>query len=115
MRQFSQGIEFNKYLRWIDVMNEVAFVTMDLSKRGHSDFAHRFLNLYLQHTGDYEGLVVFSYYLVYRAIVRDKVAMLRISQKYISEIQEKIIIPANGSKSSLSYIHPQQFCIRTHV
>lgn len=86
------GIDFNEHLRWIDVMSEVAFVTMDLCDRGHIEFANRFINLYLQHTGDYEGLRIFKYYLVYRAIVRAKVALLRISQKHLSEIQEKKIL-----------------------
>ena len=85
------GIDFNEHLRWIDVMSEVAFVTMDLSDRGHPDFANRFINLYLQHTGDYEGLNVFQYYLVYRAMVRAKVALLRISQKHLTATQEREI------------------------
>ncbi len=49
-------IEFNEEMRWIDVMSEVAFVTMDLHDRGRPDFAHRFLNAYLEITGDYAGL-----------------------------------------------------------
>lgn len=85
------GIDFNEHLRWIDVMSEIAFVVMDLQNRGHIQFANRLLNLYLQLTGDYEGLNVFSYYLVYRAMVRAKVALLRISQKTLSSMEEKKI------------------------
>lgn len=73
-------IEFNANLRWIDVMSEVAFVVMDLDDRGYPQFAWRFLNGYLQHTGDYGGLSVLSYYLVYRALVRAKVAILSLGQ-----------------------------------
>ena len=73
-------IEFNPELRWIDVMSEVAFLIMDLQERGYAEFAHRFLNGYLQHTGDYAGLGVLRYYLVYRAVVRAKVAVLRARQ-----------------------------------
>ena len=51
------GIDFNEHLRWIDVMSEIAFTTMDLSDRGHPEYASRLINLYLQHTGDYQGLV----------------------------------------------------------
>ncbi len=75
------GIEFNEELRWIDVMNEAAFATMDLEDRGRPDFAHRFLNRYLEHTGDYAGLSVLPFYLVYRALVRAKVAAIRCEQK----------------------------------
>jgi aminoglycoside phosphotransferase family enzyme/gluconate kinase len=73
-------IEFNDNLRWIDVMSEVAFLVMDIEDHNRSDLAWRLLNAYLEKTGDYEGLSVFRFYLVYRAIVRAKVAALRLSQ-----------------------------------
>jgi aminoglycoside phosphotransferase family enzyme/predicted kinase len=69
-------IEFNERMRWIDVMSEVAFTTMDLDRRGRSDFARRFLNRYLEETGDYDGIAVLPFYLVYRAMVRAKVASI---------------------------------------
>lgn len=69
-------IEFNPMLRWIDVISEVAFVLMDLDYRGFKSFSWRLLNAYLQQTGDYAGLQVLRYYLVYRALVRAKVALL---------------------------------------
>ena len=74
-------IEFSDQLRWIDVMSELAFVVMDLTDRNHSDLAYRLLNNYLEHTGDYVGLSVFRYYLVYRAMVRTKVAGIRLKQE----------------------------------
>jgi uncharacterized protein len=70
-------IEFNPDLRWIDVASEVAFGTMDLEDRGRPDLARRFLNGYLEWSGDYAGLAVFPLYMVYRALVRAKVAALR--------------------------------------
>ncbi len=71
------GIEFNPALRWIDVIDEVAFVMMDLEQHNLKPFAYRFLNRYLHHSGDYHGLNLLRYYLVYRALVRTKVALLR--------------------------------------
>jgi hypothetical protein len=73
-------IEFNPNLRWIDVMSEVAFVVMDLHHRGRPELARRFLNRYLERTGDYGGLAVLRYYLVYRALVRATVAAIRGAQ-----------------------------------
>jgi aminoglycoside phosphotransferase family enzyme/predicted kinase len=73
-------IEFNPRLRWIDVMSESAFLTMDLQDRGYPELAYRFLNMLLQRTGDYAGVRVLRYYLVYRALVRAKVAVLRLGQ-----------------------------------
>lgn len=73
-------IEFSEPLRCIDVMNEAAFVLMDLEHRGRRDLAFRFLNAYLEETGDYEGVRVLRFYAVYRALVRAKVAALRLDQ-----------------------------------
>jgi uncharacterized protein len=73
-------IEFNDAMRWIDVMSEIAFTVMDLQARGHAGLAHRFLNAYLECTGDYAGLRVLRFYLVYRALVRAKVLQLRAGQ-----------------------------------
>jgi len=73
-------IEFNPYFRWIDTINEVAFLVMDLMSRGRQDFAIRFLNQYLTITGDYAGLSCLRYYLVYRAMVRAKVEHIRAQQ-----------------------------------
>jgi aminoglycoside phosphotransferase family enzyme/predicted kinase len=73
-------IEFNDSLRWIDVMNEAAFLAMDLEDRGRGDLRWRFLNRYLETTGDYAGLDVLPFYLVYRALVRAKVHLMRSRQ-----------------------------------
>lgn len=73
-------LEFNPGFRWIDVMNEVAFLVMDLHDRQRSDLAWRLLNRYLEITGDYNGLRVLRFYTVYRAMVRAKVHLLRAGQ-----------------------------------
>ncbi len=75
------GIDFNPGLRCIDVISEVAFLCMDLAHRGRTPLAWRFLNRYLEHGGDYSGLAALPYYLVYRAMVRAKVAAIRASQE----------------------------------
>jgi aminoglycoside phosphotransferase family enzyme/predicted kinase len=73
-------IEFSESMRWIDVMSEVAFMVMDLDYCGRADLARRFLNTYLERTGGYAGLTVLRFYLVYRALVRAKIARLRAAQ-----------------------------------
>ena len=73
-------IEFNPDFRWTDVMNDVAFVLMDLLDHHLPRLAFRFLNAYLEITGDYAGLRVLRFYLVYRALVRAKVSCLRAHQ-----------------------------------
>ncbi len=78
------GIDFNPALRWIDVMNELAFPVMDLLHRGHPELAFRFLNAYLEATGDYAGMPVLRFYVAYRAAVRAKVSAIRAGQPDIS-------------------------------
>ena len=73
-------LEFNPDLRWIDVMNEVAFLVMDLRAANRPDLARRFLNTYLEFCGDYGGLRVLPYYLAYRAMVRGKIGLIRARQ-----------------------------------
>ncbi|MCC6531769.1 MAG: AAA family ATPase [Burkholderiales bacterium] len=73
-------IEFNPAFRWIDVMNEMAFTVMDFAARGRADFGQRLLSRYLEASGDYAGLAVLPFYLVYRALVRAKVACIRARQ-----------------------------------
>lgn len=73
-------IEFNPELRFTDVFNDVAFVTMDLHVLKFSGFAWQFLNGWLEETGDFGGLLAWRYYQVYRALVRAKVAAIRLAQ-----------------------------------
>ncbi len=74
------GIEFDPALRWIDTINEVAFLAMDLAEGGAAELARRFVNRYLERSGDYEGVEVLDLYRVYRATVRAKVTAIRLSQ-----------------------------------
>jgi aminoglycoside phosphotransferase family enzyme/predicted kinase len=73
-------IEFNPELRFIDVMSDVAFAWMDLLDHDLPQLAARFLDRYLEATGDYEGLAVVRFYAVYRALVRALVALIRRGQ-----------------------------------
>lgn len=73
-------IEFNESFRWIDVMNELAFTAMDLAAQGRFDYSCRLINRYLEISGDYQGLDVLPFYLVYRAMVRAKVDCIHASQ-----------------------------------
>jgi hypothetical protein len=77
-------LEFNPGLRWIDIMNEVAFLFMDLHDRKKPELARRLLNRYLEITGDYESLRLLRFYTVYRALVRAKVHLLRANQADIN-------------------------------
>jgi len=85
------GIEFNLDLYWIDVISEVAFLVMDLQSKQRHDLAYQFLNIYLQKTGDYSGLKLLRFYLVYRAMVRAKVDVIRAHQDASEEEQQQAL------------------------
>ena len=74
------GIEFSPGWRWIDVMSDVAFASMDFAAHGCDRAGARFVNRYLESTGDYEGLDTLPFFEVYRALVRAKVAAIRAAQ-----------------------------------
>ena len=103
-------IEFSAPLRWIDVMSEAAFTVMDLLAHGERALAFRFLNSYLEQTGDYEGVAVLRFYLVYRAIVRAKIAAiqrrrpvferyLRLAQQLAAQSSQGLVITCGLSGS----------------
>ncbi len=85
-------IEFNARFSWIDVISEIAFLVMDCHHRQQRQLANRFLNSYLQVTGDYNGTTVLPYYLCYRAMVRAKVSVLRLDQADISSEEKQQMV-----------------------
>lgn len=70
-------IEFDPALRWVDVLDDLAFAVMDFDARGRRDLAFRLLNGWLDRTGDHGGLPALRFSLVYRALVRAQVEHLR--------------------------------------
>ncbi len=85
-------IEFNDKLRWIDTISEIAFMVMDLDHRGQPGLASRFLNAWLEQSGDYAGVPLLRYYLVYRAMVRAKVDCLRAHQTDVDAATRETIL-----------------------
>ncbi|MEP7301893.1 MAG: AAA family ATPase [Caldimonas sp.] len=71
------ALEFAAELRWIDPLDDVAFLVMDLLANGRRDLAFRFLDVYLEASGDHDGLPALRFFLVTRALVRAQVCLLR--------------------------------------
>lgn len=83
-------IEFTEEFRFVDVMYDVGFTVMDLQGRGRGDLANAFLNTYIEHTGDWEGLQVLPLYLTRQAYVRAKVTSMLLDDPGVSaEEKEK--------------------------
>jgi len=90
-------IEFNPELRFIDVASDAAFLWMDLFDQKLPRLAARFLNAYLEATGDYNALAILRFYAVYRALVRAKVALIRRDQ---------------AGTTAAERAHDQRLCLR---
>ncbi len=73
-------IEFNDTLRYVDILDELAFFCMDLEAHGQKALSDKFLSFYQAEThrnsSDRE-LELFNYYKLYRANVRAKVNLLK--------------------------------------
>jgi hypothetical protein len=63
-------IEFSDELAIIDVLYDLAFLLMDLHRRGHDELGNRVLNRYLDRTEDQGGLAALPLFLSLRAAIR---------------------------------------------
>ncbi|MET0075963.1 MAG: AAA family ATPase, partial [Candidatus Thiodiazotropha lotti] len=111
------GIEFNPGLRWIDTLSDIAFLLMDLQHRGLHPLADQLLNRYLEETGDYAGLPLLRFYMLYRAMVRAKVSAIRVCQPELSPADRMATLEEYLSYLNLAeklVCHPPASLVITH-
>ena len=73
-------LEFDDRLRWLDGLDDAAFLAMDLDRLGAPRLAGRFINWYTEFAADPAPSSLRHHYLAYRAFVRAKVACIRSAQ-----------------------------------
>ncbi len=73
-------LEFDDRLRYVDVVDDAAFLAMDLEYLGRPDLAVEFLRRYLHLTDDDAPVSLQHFYIAYRAVVRAKVDCVRYTQ-----------------------------------
>lgn len=73
-------LEFDDRLRYLDGLDDAAFLAMDLEYRGAAELATQFLDWYAEFAGDPAPAALRHHYIAYRALVRAKVACLRSEQ-----------------------------------
>jgi uncharacterized protein len=73
-------LEFDDELRYIDRIDDAAFLAMDLEFLGREDLADYFLERYAAHSADTASSSLRDFYIAYRAAVRAKVDCVRLSQ-----------------------------------
>lgn len=113
-------IEFNLQFRWIDTINDIAFLLMDLEANGEFRWANRCLNRYLEICGDYHALPLLNFYKAYRSMVRAKVSVLgdmhdvktlrrylRLTDYYARERKPVLLLMHGVSGSGKSHLSQQ--------
>ena len=73
-------LEFDDRLRYLDGLDDAAFLAMDLEYRGATELGVQFLDWYAEFAGDPAPPTLRHHYIAYRATVRAKVACLRSEQ-----------------------------------
>jgi aminoglycoside phosphotransferase family enzyme/predicted kinase len=73
-------LEFDDELRYVDRIDDAAFLAMDLEFLGRKDLGDYFLERYIAHSADAAPASLRDFFIAYRAVVRAKVDCLRLSQ-----------------------------------
>ena len=73
-------LEFDDRLRWVDGLDDAAFLAMDLERLGASELSERFFGWYTEYSGDPAPTSLRHHYIAYRAFVRAKISCLRCRQ-----------------------------------
>lgn len=109
-------IEFNEPFRLIDIASDAAFLAMDLEDRGLKAHARRFVNAWLEHSGDYAALELLNFYKAYRALVRAKVALFSLAHQ-TDAVQKAVTLRQYRNYASLAEGYsaiPSPFLAITH-
>ncbi len=73
-------LEFNDWLRYVDVIDDAAFLAMDLESMGAKELADFFLDTYARLSGAAAPSSLTHAYIAYRAVVRAKFDCIRLGQ-----------------------------------
>jgi aminoglycoside phosphotransferase family enzyme/predicted kinase len=73
-------LEFDDHLRYVDCIDDAAFLAMDLEFLGRKDLGELFFDEYSRRAGDEAPQTLRDFYIAYRAIVRAKVDCIRVTQ-----------------------------------
>lgn len=101
------AIEFLDQFIFIDVLFDLAFLLMDLDRRGFRHEANIVLNRYVEETGDYDGLAALPLFMSCRAALRSHILMA-ISELGGKERESEFAREADRLlDSALAYLAPR--------
>ena len=84
------AIEFNDRLAISDVLYDLSFLLMDLLHRDLREPTNLILNRYLEHTGDYDGILLLRLYLSVRGGIRAFTAIPAALNQSDAEVADRI-------------------------
>lgn len=102
-------IEFNRRFRVGDILADLAFLLMDLDKRGRQDLAKIIEKTWSSFLGDVIDPALLRFYEIYRAFVRGKVASFLVDDPTLPE-DERIAAAVRAKEYfdlALGYLCPQ--------
>jgi uncharacterized protein len=82
-------VEFSRRLSLLDVARDVGFLAMDLDYRGRSDLSGRFVERYMEISGDDDLEEVLDFYACYSACVRGKVESFLLDQPEVPDREKR--------------------------
>ena len=95
-------IEFNERFRYTDVAADVAFLAMDLDFWHLEDLSHRFIDRFVEVSGD-EGLRdMLDFYKCYRAYVRGKIGLFTAHAEEVGEAARQEALDQAGKYFDLA-------------
>lgn len=102
-------IEFNRRFRVGDILGDLAFLLMDLDKRGQQDLAKIIEKTWSDLLGDEIDPALLRFYEIYRAFVRGKVASFLVDDPALPE-NERVAAAVRAKEYfnlALGYLAPQ--------
>lgn len=73
-------LDFDDRLRYVDRLDDIAFLAMDVESLGQADLADELIDEYLRESADRAPASLRDHYIAYRATVRAKVDVIRAGQ-----------------------------------
>ena len=70
-------LDFDDHLRWMDVVDDVASLVMDLERLGAAGVGSQLVRDYHEFSGAVEPMSLSHHYVAYRAVMRAKIAAIR--------------------------------------
>ncbi len=81
-------LDFDDRLRWVDMLDDAAFLAMDLERLGRADLADAFLDWYVEFSATPVVRSLRHHYVAYRAFVRAKVMAIQAEQGNVTAAEQ---------------------------